>query len=48
MLFLVFVHTAHLWTEVDLDLAVEPDVEDLFRRHEGLAQLLLSESGAPR
>ncbi len=48
MLFLAFIRTAHVWTEVHAELTLEPDVEELLRGHEPLARLLLDEHDAPR
>ena len=44
--YLAFIRTAHFWTEMHPDLAYEPDMTDVMRGHEELADLLLNTSEA--
>lgn len=44
--YLAFIRTAHYWTETHPELAFESDMEELMRRHEELAFLLLDKSDA--
>jgi two-component sensor histidine kinase len=46
--FLTFVRSAHYWTLIHPELALEDDVKELLREHEQLAQLLLEDSEAGR
>ena len=46
--FLTFVRSAHYWTLMHPELALEDDVKELLREHEQLAQLLLDDSEAGR
>lgn len=46
--FLTFVRSAHYWTLMHPELALEDDVKELLREHEQLAQLLLEDSEAGR
>lgn len=46
--YLAFIRTAHYWTETHPDLAIEDDMEDLMRRHEELANLLLNPDDGAR
>jgi hypothetical protein len=44
--FLAFVRTAHYWTEIHPELAIEPDMLAVFEKHAELAPLLLDPSEA--
>ena len=46
--FLTFIRSAHYWTLMHPELALEDDVKELLREHEELAQLLLEDSEAGR
>jgi len=46
--FLTFVRSAHYWTLMHPELALEDDVKELLREHEQLARLLLDDSEAGR
>jgi two-component sensor histidine kinase len=46
--FLTFIRSAHYWTLMHPELALEDDVKELLREHEQLAQLLLEDSEAGR
>jgi two-component sensor histidine kinase len=46
--FLTFVRSAHYWTLMHPDLALEDDVTDLLREHEELARLLSEDAEAGR
>jgi two-component sensor histidine kinase len=46
--FLTFIRSAHYWTLMHPDLALEDDVEELLREHEELANLLLEDFEAGR
>jgi two-component sensor histidine kinase len=46
--FLTFIRSAHYWTLMHPELALEDDVNELLREHEQLAQLLLEDSEAGR
>lgn len=46
--FLTFVRSAHYWTLMHPELALEDDVKELLREHEQLAQLLSEDSEAGR
>src|ERR1700676_3801521 len=43
MVFLAFVRTAHYWTRVHRELALEDDIKELLKTHEVLAQCVLDE-----
>jgi two-component sensor histidine kinase len=44
--FLTFIRSAHYWTLMHPELALEDDLEELLREHEELAKLLLEDSEA--
>jgi PAS domain S-box-containing protein len=44
--FLAFVRTAHYWTEIHPELAIEPDMLTMLEKHAELARLLLDPSEA--
>jgi two-component sensor histidine kinase len=46
--FLTFIRSAHYWTLMHPELALEDDVKELLREHEQLAQLLLEDPEAGR
>jgi two-component sensor histidine kinase len=46
--FLTFIRSAHYWTLMHPELALEDDVKELLREHEELAKLLLEDSEAGR
>ncbi len=46
--FLAFVRTAHFWTEIHLELAVEADMRSVLEKHQELTRLLLDPSEADR
>ena len=46
--FLTFIRSAHYWTLMHPELALEDDVKELLREHEELAKLLLDDSEAGR
>ena len=46
--FLTFIRSAHYWTLMHPELALEDDVKELLREHEELAQLLLEDPEAGR
>jgi two-component sensor histidine kinase len=46
--FLTFIRSAHYWTLMHPELALEDDIKELLREHEQLAQLLLEDSEAGR
>jgi two-component sensor histidine kinase len=46
--FLTFIRSAHYWTLMHPELALEDDVEELLREHEELAKLLLEDPEAGR
>jgi two-component sensor histidine kinase len=46
--FLTFVRSAHYWTLMHPELAIEDDIKELLREHEELARVLLEDSEAGR
>ena len=46
--FLTFIRSAHYWTLMHPELALEDDAKELLREHEQLAQLLLEDREAGR
>ena len=46
--FLTFIRSAHYWTLMHPELALEDDIKELLREHEQLAQLLLEDPEAGR
>jgi len=45
LVFLAFVRTAHYWTEIHSELALEDDVKELLATHETLAECVLADPG---